>query len=103
MGVRRICIVQNAVHNRPVWRELANRVGICGISREQSSLTPATTEIDFSLRTTPTWLRHPFGSTESVKALRFAPDPIEIACANIFESQIGNCRRSSRTREDVAD
>ena len=90
MGVRRICVAQYAVNDRTIWREFAHRIGVRCAPRQQRSLTTATAEIDFFLRTAPARLRHPFRSTESVEALRLAPDPIEIASSDIVESQIGN-------------
>src|SRR5262245_25074883 len=103
MDVRRICVLEHTIHDRTIWRELAHRIGVRSVSSQQSSLTTATTEIDFSLRTTSAWLGHPFRSAKSVKAFGFTPNPIEIACPNIFEPQIRNCRRSSRAGEHVAD
>jgi hypothetical protein len=82
--------MQHAIDDRAIWREIANRVGICGISGEQGRLTTATAKIDFFLGTATARLGHPFRSAESVKTFRLLPDPIELACSHIFETQIGN-------------
>src|SRR6266404_6996064 len=95
--------MQHCVHHRAIWRKLADRIGVCRVSCQQRGLTTATAEIDFSLRTTPAWLGHPFRAAKACKTFRFAPNPIEVTSPNIFETQIGNGRRSSRAGEHVAD
>src|SRR5439155_19557841 len=91
------------VYSRAIWRQCANRIGIRSVPGEQGGLTTATAKIDFFLRTTLTWLRHPFRSTEPVETFRFTPNPIERACPNIFKMQIGNRRRSGGAGEHVTD
>src|SRR6266404_672054 len=95
--------MQHCVHHRAIWRKLADRVGVRRVSGQQRGLTTATAEIDFSLRTTPTRLRHPFRSAKPIETFRFAPNPIERARPDTFETQVGNGRRSSRTREHITD
>src|SRR5262245_17357825 len=90
MVVCRIRVAYHIIYKCAVWREFADRIGVCGISSKQGSLTTTTAEIDFFLRTSPARLRHPIRSTESVEALRFAPDPSEMACSDVFETQIVN-------------
>jgi hypothetical protein len=68
MFVRRIRVTQHSVHYCAIGRQFADRISVRGVSGQQRSLATATAEIDFSLRTTPARLRHPFRSAESVEA-----------------------------------
>src|SRR6478672_7118111 len=90
MVARRICVEQHSFHDRAIRREFADGIGVRGVAGQQCRLATATAEIDFPLRTTLARFRHPFRSTESVEAFRFSPNPIEIACSDIFKTQIGN-------------
>src|SRR6266571_7500197 len=95
--------MQRSIHHRAIWRKLADWVCVRGVSSQQGGLTTATTEIDFSLRTTLARLGHPFCSAKPIKAFRFAPNPIERMRPDIFECEIGNRGRSSRAGEHIPD
>ena len=90
MVARRIYLAQHRIHDCAIWRQFTYRICIRSISGQQRGLTTAAAKIDFFLWTTPAGLGHPFRPTESVEAFRFTPNPIEIACSDIFKTQTRN-------------
>jgi hypothetical protein len=59
---------------RVVRREMANRIGGVSISREDKSLAPAATVVDFAPVASAAGLLHPSGATKCFECWRVCPN-----------------------------
>src|SRR4030095_13839476 len=69
--------------------EIANRICIGRIAREQVSLAATTAEVPALLGTTAAWLLHPGVAAEVIETGRVVPDPPDTRLAYAGQSQVG--------------
>ena len=71
-------------------REMADRVGRSGVTRQRERLAAATAEIDLAPRAACARLLHPGASAECVEGWRIRPDGGERVLAHRPEFKAGN-------------
>jgi hypothetical protein len=62
-------------HELMMGRQFACRVGVSRIAGKECGLATAAAEVNLSLWTRPTWIRHPFGAAKPIETFGFFPDP----------------------------
>src|SRR6185503_4171931 len=80
-------------HQVMVRREIANRICIGRIAREQVSLAATTAEVPALLGTTAAWLLHPGVAAEVIETGRVVPDPPDTRLAYAGQCQVGQHAR----------